>query len=267
MSDVYSIITEVEDDMLERIADVLELRAADPQQKAMRDSYWAEVEFPKEARVLEVGCGTGAVSRALAAWPGVGEVVGVDPSPVFLEKARYEASGIENLSFEEADGRSLPFDNSSFDATVMHTLLCHVPEPEGAVAEAFRVLRPGGWAAFFDGDYATTTVSIGDFDPLQACADATIAGSVHDRWLIRRFPTLARKTGFEVTSFRSHGYSETSEPVYMLTVIDRGADLLATQGRITTENAEALKAEARRRAEAGEFFGHITYASLIARKP
>ena len=40
------------------------------------------------ARILEVGCGTGAVTRVLAAWPGVVEAVGVDPSPVFVAKAR-----------------------------------------------------------------------------------------------------------------------------------------------------------------------------------
>jgi hypothetical protein len=53
---------------------------------------------------------------------------------------------------------------------------------------------------------------------------------------------------------------------YMLAIIDRGADALAASGAITEETAGALKAEARRRSDAGEFFGHIAYASLIARK-
>ncbi len=267
MPDVYANITEAEKEVQERLADVLELRAADPQQRAMRDSYLAEVEFPEGARVVEVGCGPGPVTRALAAWPGVGEVVGVDPSAVFLEKARKHASGIENLSFQEADGRSLPFEDATFDVTIMHTLLCHVPRPEAALAEVFRVVRPGGCVAAFDGDYATTTVANGDFDPLQACAEAAIDGLVYDRWLVRRLPSLVRTAGFEVTSFRSHGFTETSEPSYILTIVDRGAEILAAAGRISAETADALKAEARRRIEAGEFFGHIAYASLIARKP
>jgi hypothetical protein len=53
---------------------------------------------------------------------------------------------------------------------------------------------------------------------------------------------------------------------YMLAIIDRGADALHAGVRVTPEAAEALKAEARRRSDAGEFYGHIAYASLIAEK-
>jgi hypothetical protein len=53
----------------------------------------------------------------------------------------------------------------------------------------------------------------------------------------------------------------------MLTLVDRGADTLATSGRIGADAAAALKAEARRRADVGEFFGFIGFASFIARKP
>ena len=50
-------------------------------------------------------------------------------------------------------------------------------------------------------------------------------------------------------------------------VVDRGADTLVAAGRLGAPAADALKAEARRRVAAGEFFGHIAYASLIARRP
>jgi hypothetical protein len=53
----------------------------------------------------------------------------------------------------------------------------------------------------------------------------------------------------------------------MLTVIDRGADMLRAAGKIGDELAEALKAEARRRVAAGGFFGHIAYSSVLARRP
>jgi hypothetical protein len=66
--------------------------------------------------------------------------------------------------------------------------------------------------------------------------------------------------------FRSHGFVETYGG-YMLTVVDRGADMLCGSGRIGDETAAALKAEARRRVETGAFFGHIAYVSLTARKP
>ena len=53
----------------------------------------------------------------------------------------------------------------------------------------------------------------------------------------------------------------------MLTLIDCGADILVDSGSLTTETADALRTEARRRAQAGEFFGHISFVSVIARKP
>ena len=82
-----------------------ELRAADPQQQAMLHTYLTDTHIPQGARILEVGCGTGAVTRVLAAWPGVVEAVGVDPSPVFVAKARELGAGLTTLTFEEADTR------------------------------------------------------------------------------------------------------------------------------------------------------------------
>jgi hypothetical protein len=151
---------------------------------------------------------------------------------------------------------------------VFHTTLCHVPGPELALAGASRLLGDGGLLAVSDGDYATTTCACGEFDPLQACAEACVDYLVHDRWLVRRLPALVRAAGFGLGRFRSHRYMEApSSDGYMLAIVDRGADALAASGRITTSAAEALKAEARRRSDAGEFFGHIAYASLIAQKP
>jgi hypothetical protein len=70
--------------------------------------------------------------------------------------------------------------------------MSHVFEPERAPAETYRLLRPGGWLAAFDGDYATTMVATGDHDPLQACVDAMMASSVDDRRVMRHLPTLLR---------------------------------------------------------------------------
>ena len=226
---------------------------------------WRRSSFPR-AHVLEVGCGTGVLTRVLAALAEVDTVVGVDLAPSLLEKARERAADLPGIRFEQADARSLPFADESFDVAVFDSTLSHVPEPDRALAEAFRVLRPGGCLAAFDGDYATTTVALDDHDPVQVCVDAMMAYSVNDRRVMRRLPTLARDSGFQLMRTGSHGFVETGDGGYMLSVIDRGADILLASGRIGEELAAALKAEARRRATAGEFFGHIAYASLIARK-
>jgi ubiquinone/menaquinone biosynthesis C-methylase UbiE len=267
MPDVYASIETADEAVLERLVEVLELRAAEPAQQAMLEDYMADLPLPDGARVLEVGCGTGAVARMVAARPGVGSVVGLDPSAVFVDHARRLAESVANLSYVVGSGTALGFDDGAFDAVVFHTVLSHIPDAGGALAEAARVTVAGGALAVFDGDYATTTVALGDHDPLQACADAAMAALVHDRYLVRRLGTLARAAGWEVTRLRSHGYVENENPGYILTLIDRGADTLVAAGELGEPAADALKAEARRRVAAGEFFGHIAYASLIARRP
>lgn len=265
MGDVYATITEADETVQSRLADVMELRAAELQQRAMLEDYLRDLPLPSEARVLEVGCGTGAVARVLAARSGIASVVGIDPSPVFVERARALAGDTGNLSFVLGDGRDLPFEDRSFHAVVCHTSLCHIPGPERVLAEAARVTADDGWLAIFDGDYATTTVAISPADPLQACADAAIRALVHDPFLVRRLAALVRDAGCAVVRLRSHGYVETGRPDYLLTIIDRGADAMATAGVLGRPAAEALKAEARRRVAQGLFFGHIAYASVIAR--
>ena len=150
--------------------------------------------------MLEIGCGTGAVTRFLASLPQVAQALGVDASPVFITRAR-ELAGSPNLSFREGDGRALCNEDQSFDTAIFHTALCHIPKPEKALAEALRVLRPGGSLAIFDGDYASTSVATGSFDPLQCCADAVVDGLVHDRWLMRGLPAMLRRAGLDEVQF------------------------------------------------------------------
>jgi ubiquinone/menaquinone biosynthesis C-methylase UbiE len=231
----------------------------------MLRSYLSEIDLPKGARALEVGCGTGAVSRALVESLSL-EVTGVDPSPVFVARARELGADLPGLTFLQGDGRSLDLGDESFDLVVFHTTLCHIPGPQDALREAHRVLRPQGWLAVFDGDYVTTTVAIGEFDPLQPLVDAMVASFLHDPWLTRRLAKTLESVGFQVQSVRSHGYTQTSEPTYMLTLVDRGADVLTSSGAMSAQAADALRQEARRRVEEGEFFGHISFVSVIARK-
>jgi ubiquinone/menaquinone biosynthesis C-methylase UbiE len=266
MPDVWATVTVLDKATQQRLAEVLEKRGAEPQQQAMRRAFLADVPFRQDAQVLDVGCGAGVLTRVLARWPNVRSVIGIDPAPSLLERARAAAADLPNVTFREADGRSLPFADMTFDAVVFDSTLSHIPGPEESLKEAFRVLRAGGCLAAFDGDYATTTVALGDHDPLQACVDAMMANSVTDRRVMRHLSTLVAACGFETSSFRSFGFAETSNEGYMLTVVDRGADILCGLGQIGEGTAAALKAEARRRLEAGKFFGHIAYVGLVALK-
>ena len=90
-------------------------------------------------RVLDLGCRYGALTRAYAEG---NEVVGIDVDREALAEAA--KLGIETIWADAAE--PLPFDDESFDVVVLGELLEHLPMPERTVAEARRVLRPGGQA-------------------------------------------------------------------------------------------------------------------------
>jgi ubiquinone/menaquinone biosynthesis C-methylase UbiE len=264
--DIYVTPEAISATLLDDMKLSLERRAATPQQSSALLSYLDDVGFPGNARVLDIGCGTGPQSRTLAGWPGVGEVIGVDQLEPFLERARELASEIPNLSFQQADARDLPFEDASFDVVVLHTLLTHVPGPEGVLAEVYRVLRPGGRVALYDGDFSTMSVSTSEADPLQACIDAFVEGNVHDKWLVRRLPAVLLEAGFKPEAARSHGHLETDAPALTKGWMERGALYLAEWGRIDQAMADGLIAEGRRRAATGSFYGFMNYVSIVASK-
>lgn len=94
-------------------------------------------------RLLDVACGPGMVSAA-ALSRGC-SVIGLDFSSAMLAAARERYPGID---FREGDAEELPFAASSFEAVVCNFGLHHFPGAERAVAEAYRVLSPGGTYAF-----------------------------------------------------------------------------------------------------------------------
>lgn len=100
-------------------------------------------------RVLDVGCGSGALTRfLLPALQGRGEVVGVDLDEGLLALAREETrGGGVRVRFERGDALELPFEDRSFDAVASQFLLCVLPEPLRALREMMRVARPGATIA------------------------------------------------------------------------------------------------------------------------
>lgn len=93
-------------------------------------------------RVLEVGCGTGAMFRHYD--PGT-EVVAIEPEESFLALALPRAEQTSGrVRAAKGDGMRLDFPDASFDAVVYSLVLCSVPSVEATLAEARRVLKPGG---------------------------------------------------------------------------------------------------------------------------
>jgi ubiquinone/menaquinone biosynthesis C-methylase UbiE len=94
-------------------------------------------------RVLDVGAGTGSLASAVAAVNKRGEVVGIDPSEVFIAHAR-NAVDSERVRFEVGDAQNLQFDEASFDKTLALLVMNFIPDHNKAIAEMRRVTRPQG---------------------------------------------------------------------------------------------------------------------------
>lgn len=100
-------------------------------------------------RILDVGCGAGATSLALAQAVGPqGSVIGLDISAPLLAQARRRAGEAANLAFLEADAQSYPFEAGSFDAVFSRFGVMFFADPAAAFANLRRALKPGGRLAF-----------------------------------------------------------------------------------------------------------------------
>lgn len=112
---------------------------------------WLEV--PPGGQWLDVGCGTGMLSRSILESAEPSKIKGIDRSEGFVNFAREHVRD-ERVDFEVGDAESLAFDSASFDAAVSGLVLNFVPHPDRALAEMARVTRPNGVVAVYVWDYA-----------------------------------------------------------------------------------------------------------------
>ncbi len=112
---------------------------------------WLDV--PEGKRWLEVGCGTGVLSRAILQTANPQWLVGIDRSEGYVEYARAHVPD-ERARFEVGDAQALPVDTDTVDAAVSGLVLNFVSQPALAVAEMARAVRPDGIVAAYVWDYA-----------------------------------------------------------------------------------------------------------------
>jgi ubiquinone/menaquinone biosynthesis C-methylase UbiE len=177
----------------------------------------SQISLPAEARILEIGSGTGATTKLILQHIEPAQLVGIDPSPVFLDMARGTFGENPRVSFAvgEADATGQP--DASFDLVIAHTVYSHLLDAEGALAEARRVLKPGGRLMIFDGDFATLTVALFEGDPLQSTVDGVLRHMMHAPYIMRRFRLSRHPAGFSVQTVEPHGVQTTS-PDFLLTL-------------------------------------------------
>lgn len=145
-------------------------------------------------RVIEVGAGIGA---NFAHYPSaVEEVVAIEPEPWLRQRAQEATTKAQvPITVVDGDAAELSTDDGSFDAGVVALVLCTVPQPEQAIGELFRVIRPGGELRFFEHVVSDRRMLV----RLQKLADATlwphIVGGCH---LARNTKASIEEAGFVV---------------------------------------------------------------------
>lgn len=146
-----------------------------PAMRRMEDELAQRLSLPAGSRVLDAGCGTGAVARALATRHAL-KVTGIDLLDWNLESAIKQAgqSGLSDVThFRWADYHSLPFGSGEFAGAYTMETLVHSPAPDQVLGEFYRVLQPGGRAAFFEYSHRPRTELTSDaWDTLQRVCDA-----------------------------------------------------------------------------------------------
>jgi len=111
------------------------------------------LNIPPGSTWLDVGCGTGALSRTILALAAPSRLLGVDPSEAFIEFAG-EKTNDPKAEFKVGSAQDLPVEDESFDAAASSLVLNFLPDPAAALEEIKRAVRPGRMIGAYVWDYA-----------------------------------------------------------------------------------------------------------------
>jgi ubiquinone/menaquinone biosynthesis C-methylase UbiE len=166
-----------------------------------------------DSAVLDVACGRGAISFTVANVHPQTQVTGVDLLPESVDVARTLYGNAPNLTYRQGDATKLDFADESFDRLLCLEAAFHFPDRAAFLAEARRVLRPGGRVLIVD------FMTHDDADP--AIWESDEAALVRDTWRFERFSTSseyranAAAAGFDVLEMRDWS-AHVTEPVQSL---------------------------------------------------
>lgn len=215
--------------------------------------------------LLDLGCGAGTAAIELALAHPERDTHGVDVNEGLLNVARARASRAgARCTFHERDALSLPFEDASAGAIRAERLFQHLAEPERALAEARRVLRPEGRLAVIDQDWDAAIVASDDLATTRALL-RSFADGIRRPTLARAMRPLLRECGFHAVDVQPDARFSTSFAAHRWFV-----DLLADLGRILepvpADTVDAWHREQLERAERDAFCVMIPWVISTAIK-
>jgi SAM-dependent methyltransferase len=255
----------------EQLVAALEVRGRNPNHARLTRRFLAFTGVGAGDAVLEVGCGTGVVLRALAGRVGRrGRVVGVDPSRTLRAAAARILRGHplrRSIALRAGDGARLPFAADRFDATLAVTVLLHVADPLAVAKEMVRVTRPGGVVAVQDQDFGTVAVTHPDRTLTTRILDGVAARMYEEPWSGRRLPGLLRTAGLEPVRLQTDVFQDTTLEPYTKRFLERRAENAVRFGIVDPPAAQRWLDDLTAVVAAGAFVLTVNYYGAVGVKP
>lgn len=269
--DIYSRTHELDPQTLDAVVARLEYRAQQPIFIQILAEYIDQIDPGSLGAVLDMGCGTGFVSRYLVRRPDFhGRVLGLDLSPHLVAVAARltEEEGLAHaVEYRVGDSRSLDLAAASFDAVLPHTLVSHVYDPTAVIGEAARVVKPGGVVVVFDGDYGSLTVGTDDPEEGVRMDAAIIASVCASPRVMRTMPRILHRAGLTLEASMAYVLAEIGQSDYWAGMLNSLPVLLPKAGLVDAETARSF-VEAQQEALANRtFFCSANFYTYIARRP
>ena len=263
-------ITAAEEAGIRELARLLELRGQGEDQAAIRAAYLDLLEIAPGERVLDVGCGSGVVTRAVAHRVApAGRVLGVDPSPVMLAAAQEiaERDGLAGqIEFQVGDARALPVEDAAFDVVLAITALSHTTDAERAIPELLRAARPGGRVGVFDIDPESWIMAHPD-RALTRRIGMAATDAITDGWLARRLPGVLEAAGLQDVRVRAFTPVERDPAGYYASLAPMRAGQAIQMGAISDEERQRWLAALQAEQAANRFLSGITHLFIWGRRP